>query len=935
LNPLEEDLVVMQTPQTALESTNGVEYGIEMIGAPAVWNMGVTGSGIVVANMDTGVQWDHPALKEKYRGWDPVRQTVDHQLSWYDAAYEIEVPYDDKGHGTHTMGTMVGSEGENIIGVAPEAKWIAVQAFKPEGAYDADLIAGAQWLMAPTDKKGVPHPEMAADVVNNSWGGTNSNSPWFTPMIEAWNAGGVFATFSNGNRGPGGGTVGNPADIAGAFAVGAVDADGVVTSFSSRGPSVTGLTKPEVSAPGNYTRSSIPGNNYGEKSGTSMAAPHVAGAAALLLSADYSLTVDELKTTLMATATPRTDGTYSVVPNNGYGNGIINVEAAVTSIVEGIGSVAGTVTTQGEDDVEANFTHALPNYDVYKGYELDIEPATITDNVAVVQVEFAYAAADGSMKTLDVTRVAGTPSAGVYDVPNIPSEDVVVPGVKYTWTVTDYGGNAASYDYTVPVIEDVTAPVLTHYAADKAYDKVPMPLTWTVSDNVGVQTVTLTYLDASGKEVTKTVKRTSGSALMGTYDFLLPGQAVGAVGTSVVYTITVQDAENNVDSVEYNVPVVAPETAGYAENFDAMNMPSGWEHSGSNDTWQWGVPTTGPAGGAYSGDKVYASNLTGEYKKESYMSLRSPYLAIPAEGAAYLQFKQWVETESRGDVFVDYAAVRVIKADGTTDELARYGGGALAEWENVELDLTAYAGQIVRIQFFLWSDSSVNKLGWYLDDVALSATSLRVRGANSLSASGDGQSTVLLGERYDGFAAANEATAVQADRAANEVGVRNLPLGAKVTVAETGRVVATDPYTGAYTLIMPTGSYTLTAEAEGYLPSTQVVQIVNGEQLTLNFVLTKRSEGITITAPEGLSGTSGTIVAEDDTVTIAGYALTTPGVPVVSLTATIYRTRVTLDRAEDGYFTYTFKKADLQGLPLLITLKDANYVNHMFSLYVK
>src|SRR5699024_4492353 len=150
-----------------------VEWNIEKVKAPQVWDKGINGQGAVIASIDTGVQWDHPALKDKYRGYDLKTGEVDHSYSWFDATEEASEPMDDEGHGTHTVGTMVGSEPDNTeqIGVAPGASWIAVKAFKDGEATDEDLLAAAEWILAPTDEAGNTRLDQAPDIVNNSWGG--------------------------------------------------------------------------------------------------------------------------------------------------------------------------------------------------------------------------------------------------------------------------------------------------------------------------------------------------------------------------------------------------------------------------------------------------------------------------------------------------------------------------------------------------------------------------------------------------------------------------------------------------------------------------------------------------------------------------------------------------------------------------------------------
>ena len=145
-----------------------IEWNVDRVNAPDSWAMGIDGTGTVVASLDTGVQWDHPALKEQYRGYDSSTEEVDHEFSFYDATSDgYEVPADDNGHGTHVTGTMVGHETDesNQVGVAPGAEWIAVRVFDASGsATDDDLLDAAEWILAPGGRA-----DLAPDVVNNSW----------------------------------------------------------------------------------------------------------------------------------------------------------------------------------------------------------------------------------------------------------------------------------------------------------------------------------------------------------------------------------------------------------------------------------------------------------------------------------------------------------------------------------------------------------------------------------------------------------------------------------------------------------------------------------------------------------------------------------------------------------------------------------------------
>lgn len=422
-----------------------IEWNINKVNAPGAWEMGIDGTGIVVANLDSGVDVNHPALKRKWRGYDENGNVVNPEFSWYDPHSGASMPADTDGHGTHTMGTMVGSEanGSNQIGVAPGAKWIAVRIFNPSTT-DNIILRGAQWLIAPVDKNGNLHPEMAPDVVNNSWGGGPGLDEWFRPMVQAWRAAQIFPEFSAGNvraGNPGGpGSVANPANYPESFATGATDINNQLASFSLRGPSPYGEIKPEVSAPGVNVRSSVPGGGYeGGWNGTSMAGPHTTALAALLLQVNSSLTVDDLEEIIQSTVTPLTDAEYPTSPNNGYGSGLINVADAVGSILSGLGSISGRVATAG-DDFEKPVIEHTPITEAYTGFDIPIS-ARVSDNIGVVTVE-AYARVKGSTHWtfIPLERKSGDYKNGVYEG-NIPYFLVDTQGTEYYFRVNDYGNN--------------------------------------------------------------------------------------------------------------------------------------------------------------------------------------------------------------------------------------------------------------------------------------------------------------------------------------------------------------------------------------------------------------------------------------------------------------------------------------------------------------
>lgn len=330
-------------------ATNGVQWNIDRINAPTVWNnYQARGEGVVVCNLDTGVQFNHPALVNKYRG--NLGGVFDHNYNWYDPAGG-RVPYDDNGHGTHTMGTMVGDDGQGrAIGVAPGARWIAAKACATSSCSSASLLASAQWILAPTDLNGLnPDPSRRPNIVNNSWGGDMPGDPWFQAVVRQWIAAGIFPVFSAGNFGDYCWTVCSPADYPEAYSVGAFDSDNHLAYFSAAGPSIFGVGKPELSAPGVNILSSLPGDAYGIGSGTSMAAPHVAGSVALLWSAAPTLKGDIAATRalLEQSGIPVADircGGFST-NNNMWGAGRLDISLGVSQAPRGpVGVLQGGIT---------------------------------------------------------------------------------------------------------------------------------------------------------------------------------------------------------------------------------------------------------------------------------------------------------------------------------------------------------------------------------------------------------------------------------------------------------------------------------------------------------------------------------------------------------------------------------------------------------------
>ncbi|KAE8888031.1 hypothetical protein PF003_g27840 [Phytophthora fragariae] len=319
-------------------------WSVGKIGANAVWKMGVTGVNVTVATIDTGVRVSHEALRDNYRG--------DH--GWFDPESQSGVPYDLSGHGTHVMGSIVGTKG---IGVAPGAKWISCRGCRSASfCLESSLLACAQFVLCPTDSKGRQADcSKAPHIVNNSWGVIRGSTATFTAVIAAWQVAGIIPVFSIGNSGSPKtcGTAVSPGDTANVIGVGATNSNDVLLSQSSTGPSIDGRIKPDIVAPGVsiYSAWWTRDNVYTISSGTSVASPHVSGAAALLLSARPELTYEQVWTALTTTAAMDGDLVSNVVsnaafhascgnisdstfPNNVFGYGRLDVQRAFALVTK-------------------------------------------------------------------------------------------------------------------------------------------------------------------------------------------------------------------------------------------------------------------------------------------------------------------------------------------------------------------------------------------------------------------------------------------------------------------------------------------------------------------------------------------------------------------------------------------------------------------------
>ncbi len=446
-------------------SKKHIPWNLKSISVHKTFSEGYKGKGIVVGIIDSGVDVNHPALKSSYRGNDEDKK----YYSFFDATTGIKggEPTDATGHGTHVAGTILGNDpkGNSLLGIAPEAKWIAAKVFDKDGeTTPKQLLDAGQWMLAPTDKFGNAHPEMAPKIINASWGG-NSEDEFFRAILQAWRKAGILPVFSAGNANAfnegGDGSIGTPASYPEAFSVGAIRMDDKVAKFSLRGPSkyADGF-KPDIVAPGVNIKSSIKGNKYEIRTGTSMASPHVTGVATLIYSIKNDFKPEEVEKILRESATALTDDDYVSSPNHGYGYGKVNAYKAV-KMAEKIkkderykfSKLKGKIIVKGKDinDVKINHT---PMKTMYKGRPFDII-AKVSDDTYVKGVKL-YINKKGKWEIKDFSLYNGNKKEGKYSVKILP-EFLDTEKIKYYIEAIDGEGKLTKTpEYTVEVKDGIS-----------------------------------------------------------------------------------------------------------------------------------------------------------------------------------------------------------------------------------------------------------------------------------------------------------------------------------------------------------------------------------------------------------------------------------------------------------------------------------------------
>lgn len=399
------------------------EPNVAAVGAPAVWASGTTGQGVVVASLDSGVDLSHPDLSSKWKGGNGA---------WFDPYGQQATPADTTGHGTQTLGVILGGEtGGTTVGVAPDARFIAARVFDNAGnATIAAIHQAFQWTLNPD---GDSTTADAPAIVNNSWAfGSVGCNLEFQPDVQALRAAGIIPVFAAGNFGSASGSSVSPANYPESLAVGAVNNAGAIYAGSSRGPSACGeaaATFPELVAPGVKIWTTDLNGLWSERDGTSLAAPAVTGALALLLSSSPAPTPAAAEAALRAS----TVDLGAAGPDDTFGLGRIDVAAAAALLASpGTTTTQPTTTTTATTVPESTTTTEAGTTSVPSGTTTTAEASTTSTATTLVETTTTTLVDTTTTSTtlVETTTTTAAPTTTSTTTPPGPADLVFADGFE-------------------------------------------------------------------------------------------------------------------------------------------------------------------------------------------------------------------------------------------------------------------------------------------------------------------------------------------------------------------------------------------------------------------------------------------------------------------------------------------------------------------------
>ncbi len=507
--------------------TETLPWGVDRVDAEIIWggsdgsmqiNPGViTGAGVNVSVLDTGIDYNHPDLNDNYAGGK-------------DFVNDDDDPIDDYGHGTHCCGIVGAEENtEGVIGTAPEINIFAVKVLDEfGGGYPSDIAAGIDWAV-----------NNGMDVISMSLGASQSSSIIKTACDNAYAAGLVIVA-SAGNEY--GGDVSYPAKYSSVIAVSATDSADNVAHFSSIGPEV------EIAAPGDNILSTIIGGNYGYKSGTSMSCPHVAGGAAMIIQAGV---IDNdgqngIANEVRAYLTNEAEN-IGLDPTE-MGSGLLDVEASVNAV---------QTSTDTPPSITVNSPNGGESWNAETSHDINWVTTPGTNDVDFIDLEYST---DGGVTYFPIVTGLSGVSSYNWTIPDEHSSNCRVRATVYdTMGLT---GTNVSNSFQINGIAPEPASGLTvdHYGSVSVIDTAN---SFSTANNEWVNTddYTVTHLDDEGfyHEISEdnTVQGGSGKADLDVI-YNIPISS----GTSAPFTLCIESYATSDESytVSYMVNGVGGET---------------------------------------------------------------------------------------------------------------------------------------------------------------------------------------------------------------------------------------------------------------------------------------------------------------------------------------------------------------------------------------
>lgn len=775
-------------------SPQAIETNITFINADDVWGLGYTGSGILLAGNDTGLDETHPTILPHYRGCQnpPTCSTIDHNYNWWDATntYPLD-PDDGHGHGTHTTGTMVGDDGgANQIGVAPGAQTVHCKNMTDTGnGTDLTFSTCFEWDLAPWDLSGAnPRPDLAPDAINNSWGYNGGGQTQFRDEIAALQAAGILVELSAGNSGPSCSSLGSPGDYQEVLTTGSINhasgsMPGTITGSSSRGPSsLDGNYFPDVMAPGENIRSALPGNSYGSWGGTSMSGPHVTALVGLMWSASPALRgdIDTTVDIIRNTAVPLTGqngsscgGDYTTGPNNDWGFGTIDALAAVQEAIlysDEVGTLSGIVT----DSSNSN----------------PIEAALIEATLSPTQT---WSIATNITGVYTTTLISGTYDVEASAFGYLPASVSNIDIISGTNTIQDFALTPAP-NYTVDgYVTDANTGWPLYASLD--IDGYPGDPIWTDPIS-GYYSISLP----------------AGI----TYTFNVAAWVTGYEGVSIdvgpLASSITQDFLLDADAVACTAPGYELED-GISESFNDTVLPDGWTIVNGGGTCDWTFDDPGGRTNLTGGTGNFAIADSDACGSGTTMTttLYSPIADVSSLASVLLEFKYDYNNLSAAEI-----AEVDISADGGSNWTN------IVSWNTDQRgvatftqDVTAQLGGSTQAQVRFHYVAPGWYWWWQVDDVVL--------GSPTCIPPTDGG--LLVGNVYD----ENTSDALNGAEVASDGGL---------TVSAVATPLDDNVDDAFFSIFSPSSSHTFTATMSGgYGADVETVAIANGDTVAQSFNL--------------------------------------------------------------------------------------------------